>query len=55
MCSDAPFELEVDIVKDFVDIKKEIKDIFDILDKYDSGYKETLEKVKIEFLQVFIT
>lgn len=53
MCSDDPFELEVDIIKDFVDIKKEIKDIFDIIDKYDSNYQETLEKVNFKNFDEF--
>lgn len=45
MCADSPFELDVEIVKDYVDFNTEIKDIFNIVDKYDSNYQETLERV----------
>jgi hypothetical protein len=35
----------VDIVKTYLDFKIEIKDVFNIIDKYDSNYQETLDRV----------
>lgn len=38
-----PYELDVDIIKDCTTLSKEIKDVFDIIDK--DNNKELLEKV----------
>lgn len=39
-----PYELDVDIIKDCTTLSKEIKDVFDIIDK--DNNKELLEKVR---------
>lgn len=39
-----PYELDVDIIKDCTTLSREIKDVFDIIDK--DNNKELLEKVK---------
>lgn len=40
-----PYELQVDIVDDYVTFKEDVSDVFDVIDRNNESYSETLEKV----------
>ena len=50
MQDDTAYELEVDIIKDFADVRKDIQDVVSVIER-DDNYGDTIQKVlkKIEF------
>lgn len=41
----APYELPVDIIDDYITIKEDVSDVFNVIDKNHVNYSETLERV----------
>lgn len=48
MQKDTAYELQVEIIKDFSDVRKDIQDVFNVIDRGEN-YLETVQKVRILF------
>lgn len=46
MQNDTAYELEVEIIKDYTDVRKDIQDVVNIIER-DDNYEKTVQKVKI--------
>lgn len=45
MLKETAYELEVEIIKDYASVQKDIQDVLDLMDKGEN-YKDTVQKVK---------
>lgn len=45
MQSDTAYELQVEIIKDYADVRKDIQDVVNIIER-DDNYEKTVQKVK---------
>lgn len=44
MCKDIAYELEVEIIKDYADVRKDVQDVVSVIERGDN-YQETVQKV----------
>lgn len=58
MQNETAFELEVDIIKDYGDVRKDIQDVVSVIER-DDNYEEIIQKVftisNVEYLNSFLT
>lgn len=52
MQNDSAYELEVDIIKDYTDVRKDIQDVVSVIER-DDNYEETIQKVSKQILKSF--
>lgn len=48
MCKDSAYELEVEIIKDYADVRKDFQDVVSVIERGDN-FQETVQKVNRKF------